>query len=174
MISTKEMDPIEAARRGHHGAVERLIELVWSDAFRIALSVVRDRTFAEDAAQEACAILFRSIRSLRSADAFKVWFFRIVMREAIKLERRALREQAPDQHPASDLGATDQRVDVRSALFKLPPRQRAAVVLHYYADLNSVEIAEILGIPDSSVRFHIMRAKRSLQHLLAREFENVM
>ena len=96
------------------------------------------------------------------------------MREAIKLERRALREQTPGQNPCSDPGATDQRVDVRNALFKLPPRQRAAVVLHYYADLNSVEIAEILGIPDSSVRFHIMRAKRSLQHLLVREFEHAI
>ena len=169
------MDIIEAARRGQPGALEQLIESVWGDAFRIALSVVRDRTLAEDAAQEACAILFRSIRTLRSPDAFKVWFFRIVMREALKLERKAERAAgAVVNFPRADIPGAEVKVDVRQALFTLPPRQRAALVLQYYADLNSREIAEILGIPDSSVRFHIMRAKRALQDMLTMEFENVI
>lgn len=164
---------IDAARRGRRPDIEALIEAVWGDAFRIALSVVRDRTLAEDAAQEACAILFRSIRTLRSREAFRAWFFRIVMREALRLERKAapLYEICED---AGGLNGAEIRADVRDALFRLPQRQRAALVLHYYADLTSPQIAAILAIPDSSVRFHIMRAKRSLYKMLGGEFEHAV
>ncbi len=53
------------------------------------------------------------------------------------------------------------------ALGSLPPTQRAVIALHYYADLNSREIAAIVGMPDATVRYHLARARRRLEALLA-------
>jgi RNA polymerase sigma-70 factor (ECF subfamily) len=160
-------DLIAAARDGDRTDVDRLIQAVWPHAFRIALSMLRDRPLAEDAAQEACAIVFRSVAGLRSVEAFSTWLYRIVLREAMAVERRC--------RPARIIGElkqvfttddADARIDILDALARLTPVQRACVTLAYYARMNSREIAAILSIPDSSVRFHIMNAKKHLEHML--------
>jgi RNA polymerase sigma-70 factor (ECF subfamily) len=165
---------VEAARGGNRRDVEALICAVWAHAFRIALSVLRDRGLAEDAAQEACAIVFRSIKRLRSAQAFKVWFYRIVVREALEIERRRVCSAEIDEMIARESEVTNilLRVDVHTALASLSPPQRAAVALHYYAGLNSAEIGIVLRMPGSSVRFHIMNAKRVLQESLREHREH--
>lgn len=165
------MELVASARLGTQEAIEDLIRAVWPDAFRIALSVTGDRYLAEDAAQEACAVLFRSITKLRVSDAFKVWFFRIVMREARRLQRKKISQECYDDATfANDLSKAITSLDLQNALSKLPAEQQTAVMLYFYADLDSREIAKVLGIPDSTVRFHLMRARRSLHVSLTREF----
>ena len=161
-------DAIEAARLGEPGAADRLLEQAWPHAFRIARSILHDEGLAEDAAQEACAIVYGSVTRLRSAFAFRVWFYRIAVREAMRLDRKRalLAVFAPEPVAYVDPGASVERLDVRLALERLSRAQRAAVVLHYYAEMNSREIAAVLGVPDSTVRFHLVRARHTLEALL--------
>lgn len=162
-----EHDLIAAAIDGGVAEADALLRAVWPRAYRIAFSVLRNRMLAEDAAQEACAVLFRSIGKLRCAQAFGVWFYRIVVRQAVALEKRNAHPQPePLCSGGSDLDASLLRIDVAKALAALSPPQRIAIALHYYAEMNSREIAQVLAIPDSSVRFHIMRAKRALEQTL--------
>ncbi len=159
---------IEAARLGEPGAADGLLEQAWPHAFRIARSILRDDGLAEDAAQEACAIVYCTVTRLRSAFAFRVWFYRIAVREAMRLDRkRALASAFTDELVAvADPGDSIERLDVHRALGRLSRAQRAAVVLHYYAEMNSREIAAVLRVPDSTVRFHLVRARRKLEALL--------
>src|SRR5665213_3541663 len=62
-----------AALAGDEAAVEELVAAVWPGCFRLAASVIGDRSLAQDAAQEACAIVHRNIRSVRNAAAIDVW-----------------------------------------------------------------------------------------------------
>ena len=73
---------IEEARNGGPTQIEALLEIVCPKAYRLARAIVNDRVEAEDAAQEACITMYRTIAELRSAAAFRVWFYRIVVREA--------------------------------------------------------------------------------------------
>jgi len=161
---------IDAARAGERAALETLIAVIWPHAFRIALSILRHAPAAEDAAQEACARVVTAIGGLRTSAAFSVWFYRLVVREALRIERRAPAREPLDPcllASASPLTDALVRVDVLHALGALPARQRAVVALHHYADLNSREIAEILGIPDGTVRYLLSLARRRLESLLA-------
>jgi RNA polymerase sigma factor (sigma-70 family) len=91
------------------------------------------------------------------------------VREAMRIERRAPAHEALDPDTlASATPLTDAlvRVDIFRALGALPARQRAAIALHYYADRNSREIAEILGTPEGTVRYHLSLARRRLESLL--------
>lgn len=63
-------------------------------------------------------------------------------------------------------------VDVWQAL-SLPKKLRDVVVLRYFEDLSSREIASVLGVPDGTVRFRLMIAKRRLRPLLDDSFQNV-
>lgn len=147
--------------------IEQLLEAAWPDAFRIAHGITRDRALAEDAAQEACIAAYRSYGQLRDRDAFRPWFYRMVVRSATALAKKSAREHRREiESPRVEPPNVD-RVAVGSALDVLPPTQRAVVVLSYYADLKSREIAAILGITDGAVRFRLYLAKRHLRCLLS-------
>jgi len=160
---------IDRAISGSVEALERLLEAIWPDAYRIAYSIVRERAAAEDAAQEACAIVYRKIATLRSAAAFRVWLYRIVTREALRQPQRSAQQsfEAPQQNTPD----RESRLDVGRALDSLSPDLRAVVILHYYAELTSKEIAAILSIPAPTVRFRLMLARGRLRPLLEERAE---
>jgi RNA polymerase sigma-70 factor (ECF subfamily) len=157
---------VEAAARGGQADIERLIEAAWPDAYRLARSVLGDASAAQDVAQEACVALYRSIAGLRSADAFRVWFYRIVVREATDYQRRRRRAESISGTVAETQADPTDALDVWRALDRLPSSLRKVVVLHYFEDLSSREIARILRIPDGTVRFRLMVARRRLRPLL--------
>lgn len=59
---------VEAARAGDPADIERLLETVWVDAYRLAMSITAQAQSAEDAAQDACVVMFRGISSLRNRE----------------------------------------------------------------------------------------------------------
>ena len=158
---------IEAARGGQRSDVDRLLAAVWPSAYHLAYAVLGDTQQAEDAAQEACIALFRSIASLRSTEAFRVWFSRIVVREAgaIKRRRKRTEPQALSTFARFD-DDTATALDVWRALDSLPGPLRTVVVLRYFEDFNSSQIASVLRIPAPTVRFRLNVAKRRLRPLL--------
>jgi len=155
---------VRAAQAGAPADMEVLLAQLWPHAYRVAFSVAQDRVLAEDAAQEASAIIYREIGNLRSPDAFRVWMYRIVIREALRLVKRDA--TAPNVSQPQDEPDIESRLDVLRALARLPAQLRAVVVLRYYADLNSREIATVLGIPSATVRFRLGQARQRLSHLL--------
>jgi RNA polymerase sigma factor (sigma-70 family) len=160
---------VESARV-ETGALERLIEAVWPEAYRVALAVLRDRGLAEDAAQEACATIARSLGALKNPGTFAAWSYRIAVNAAITIGRRRPPVRSLDR--VIDRGSsvdTAEAVDLDNALAALPVVQRAVILLHYYAGLKSREIADATGLPSSTIRFHIMLARRALRRALAVE-----
>lgn len=162
------MDPetIERARGGGD-ALEALIAEAWPSAYRVALVVLRDRDLAQDAAQEACVALTRSLDSLRTPASFAAWMHRIAVRCALDAARARARhaslEALADREVVSD---SAQAIDLYHALASLSPVQRAVVFLHYFAGLRSHEIAAAIGVLPPTVRFHLMRARRRLRAAL--------
>ncbi len=155
-------------REASDAEVTSFIQAIWPQAYRVAFSVLRDHGLAEDAAQEACAIILDAMPKLRAPQAFNVWLYRIVVRTALSIGKKQRRDEqfaleiAASTEPAESLV----KIDVMRALDRLTPRQRAVVALHYYAQMSSREIAKVLAIPDSTVRFHVMNAKKILEPLL--------
>jgi len=158
-------DRIAAALAGEAGSAERLVSGVWPGCFRLAASVIGDRDLAEDAAQEACAVVYRKVRSLRSVDAFDSWLYRIVMRESSRVRRRhgVVAEQAIEPYAVNDETTS---LDVWKALSALPPDFRDVTVLFYFDDLKTEEIATILRVAHATVRTRLARARERLRGLL--------
>jgi RNA polymerase sigma-70 factor (ECF subfamily) len=154
------------ARNGDPASVEALLAAVWDDAFRIARAIVPDDSDAQDAAQDACAIVYATIASLRSADAFPAWFYRIVVRCATRLAKRRVRGSPGIEHVASMPAAPLDRIDLQNAIEALPLGLRIPLILHYFADLSTADIARAMRIPSGTVRFRIMLARRRLRPLL--------
>ncbi|HEX3549714.1 MAG TPA: sigma-70 family RNA polymerase sigma factor [Candidatus Elarobacter sp.] len=160
-------DLIAGALDGDEPATERLIATVWPPCFRLAATVIGDRALAQDAAQEACVIVHRSVRGLRSAAAFDAWLYRIVLREAARVRRRhpAAQEPAAEAVDTSDAGDTA-ALDVWRALARLSPELRDVTVLFYFDDLTTEQIAAILRVRHVTVRTRLVRARERLRGLL--------
>jgi RNA polymerase sigma factor (sigma-70 family) len=160
-------DLVVRASSGDNAAAAELLQSVWPDAYRIAWSVLNDRQAAEDAAQEACARAWSSLRRLREPERFPIWFYRIVVNECRRLRRAWGREAAVAALiPCANEPPLEEGIDVRRAIEALDPRLRLAVLLRYYYQLNSTEIAEVVRASPVTVRWRLMLAHRRLRRLL--------
>jgi RNA polymerase sigma-70 factor (ECF subfamily) len=148
--------------------MDRLLITVWPEAYRVAATILRDRTLAEDVAQEACIIIARSLRMLTAAAAFPAWSYKIIVRQAISATRKRSRQAARYFGHKGEPIPVDrtETIDLENALATLAPKQRAAVILHYYVGLSSREISDATGLPRSTIRFHLMLARRRLRKAL--------
>jgi RNA polymerase sigma-70 factor (ECF subfamily) len=120
-----------------------------------------DRGISDDAVAETFAQLLRRGGEVRNPGAW-IWTtaFRIAARE---LQQRSATLPDPPDTPY-DPAMADQRM--LSAIARLSDRQRAAVVLHYYADRPVKEIAATLGSTPAAISVHLFRARKNLRALL--------
>ncbi|MGB7047309.1 MAG: RNA polymerase sigma factor [Candidatus Cybelea sp.] len=149
--------------------MEALLAAWWPEAYRIAYGILRDRSYAQDAAQDACAIIYQRLKTLRSIGSHRAWLYRIVVRCAKTTARTQPQLGASAERslarPTSGL-AIDEALDLDKALEELPPAMRTLVFLRYYADLTSREIGTVMGIPSATVRFRLAIARNRLKRIL--------
>ena len=106
---------------------------------RVAASVTDDSERARDAVQEAFATAVRKRRSFRSDGPLEAWVWRIVLNAARSDVRRSIPAVEYDEPHAAN-GHPDRDAELRVVLARLPERQRTAIFLRYYADLDYAAI----------------------------------
>jgi len=139
---------------------------------RACALVTLDRSLAEDLAAEAFARLWSHWGRIRSEDHAGGYVFKTAMRLASREVRRRGRRAAtdpPGSHTMDEVGAALTRRDVSEALAALPLRQRQAVVLRDWAGFDTVDVARMLGMRESTVRVHLSRARTHLRAALSVE-----
>jgi len=120
-----------------------------------------DREIASDSEAEAFAQAIRRGDALRDPLA---WIWKAAFRIAAGELKDRGTQPPPMSEPMYEL--PEPAAEVTVALRQLPPQQRAAVVLHYYADRPIREIAELLGTSSSTVAVHLHRGRNRLRDLL--------
>jgi RNA polymerase sigma factor (sigma-70 family) len=129
---------------------------------RICGSIALDR--GDDAAQETLIIVLRNLPTLREPAALRAWVRRIAVRESVRMASGArdipVAEVSEAEPPAVDL---DGSLDVRTTLARLPPHQRAVLVLRYLEDLSEEQTAEVLGVESGTVKSRAHRARHAFE-----------
>ena len=129
---------------------------------RVATSVTGDSERARDAVQEAFATAVRKRRSFQGSGPLEAWVWRIVLNAARSDVRRNAAQVAYDAPTASN-GHPETDAELRAVLARLPERQRTAVFLRYYADLDYASIGEALGIRTGTVAATLNAAHAALR-----------
>jgi RNA polymerase sigma factor (sigma-70 family) len=153
-------------RRG--ASLEELEALYRSrfDVFsRVAAGVTGDAERAHDAVQEAFANAVRKRGSFRGDGPLEAWVWRIVLNAARSDVRRSAPAADREVRAASN-GHPERDVELRVALARLPERQRTAVFLRYYADLDYAAIGEALDIAEGTVAATLNAAHAALRACL--------
>jgi RNA polymerase sigma-70 factor (ECF subfamily) len=168
-----EQTAVRLCQRGDPAGLASLVLRQQAEALRVAALITRDPQLAEDVVADAFLTAFRRIHSFDAERPFRPWFLRVVTNTALKSLRSRRREipwlatadhgsstvpvpfgiaARAEESTAKDIATVDDHETVRWALRALPPKQRAAIILRYFADLNEGEIALALGIPRGTVK----------------------
>jgi RNA polymerase sigma-70 factor (ECF subfamily) len=160
---------IERARAGDDDAFDELARSRIDSVYRTALAILGSPADARDATQEALVSMWRGLPSLRSADSFDGWLYRITVnasRMALR-RRRGVREVSlvVDAYvsPAPDLPGFDVAFD------RLSVEQRALLVAHHLDGFSVADLAVRLGIPEGTVKSRLHTARGALEKALEAE-----
>ena len=168
-----DRDLVESAQGGDREAYVDLIRDRSDRLFAIAQRILRDVDRAEDALQDALVIAWRDLRGLRDPDRFDAWLQRLLINVCIGQATRERRRTANLRVlPVDGPAAPDQLLSVADrdllerGFRRLPPDQRAILVLHHYLGYAPSEIAETLGIPAGTARSRLHHAHRAMRAAL--------
>lgn len=178
-LNGTEMDALATALTGAvvsaDVSLEREFEQLLADcpslAYRVAMSVLRNRAEAEDVAQEAMLRAYRNFRSLRDRTKFRGWLVRTAwrlsldrIRAAGRRERREMATLQMQREPhAEDVAASNEfERHVAAALDKLPEKLRVVMVLAAIEGYNMKEVAMLLEVPEGTVKSRLFLARKQM------------
>jgi RNA polymerase sigma-70 factor (ECF subfamily) len=145
--------------------------------YRFVLRIVRDEQLAEDVVSEVFLQVWRQADQFQGRCAVSTWLLSIARNVAITTLRRNTTVELDDKTAGSLVDHADdpERSTVtkeigsliRHCLTRLSPSHREIIDLVYYHDMAVDEVAEILGIPASTVKTRMFYARSQLRRLLA-------
>jgi RNA polymerase sigma factor (sigma-70 family) len=161
---------VEALRGGRPEVLADLLDLYGREIQGVAYLILRDRAAAEDVMVDTLLTAFARGNQLRDPGALRAWLLRIATNHALGAHRKGARIIHLRALPEAMGGPVWPDQDDRAALWEgieaLAPRMRAAVVLHYYADLQVDDVAIALGISPNTVKTQLKTALRQLRTAL--------
>jgi RNA polymerase sigma-70 factor, ECF subfamily len=150
--------------------------------FRIAYSILRNHHDAEDTAQECFLRVWKHKDRLQDVQNAKTWLARIAWTTALDKRRSSraivslsdeqsgteLAQSIPDLAVAADqqLASAQMQKMLERLIVRLPEDLRSTLELSTVQELNSAEIAEVMKIPEGSVRTRLFRARKQLKEKL--------
>jgi RNA polymerase sigma-70 factor (ECF subfamily) len=179
---------VEAVLAGDRDAYRRLVERESASVVAACARILGDRSEAEDVAQEAFVIAYRSLGSWRADGPFGAWLARIAVRLAVRnagkrrqvtwLDPIAAEADEPGRDRFRTSGASDavdpahsvlraeQDARVRAAVASLDEPYREVVALRFFAERSLLEIAEATDRPLGTVKTHLHRGLARLRRAL--------
>ena len=154
----------ERARHGDARAFEEAIRQHQGMVFSLAYRVTRDRSSAEELAQDVFFELYRNLNRLESPDHVTNWLRRVTSHRCIDWCRRHKPATDPLTEATSvrSIGPTPRDVLFEARLWQmvaaLAPDPRMVVILRYQEDLDPSEIANVLGLSVNTVKSHLRRS----------------
>lgn len=176
---------VERCLSGEEAAWEELVRTHTRRVYSICYRFTGSEGEAQDIAQEVFLRVFQSLKSFRSGEgSFVVWLTRLTRNLLIDHYRRGkmrrLTDSIEDQLPRLEEESVQSRADaalsgreaseiLQAALRKLSPELREAVILRDLEDLEYKEIAQVLKVPEGTVKSRLNRGRAELARILRRQ-----
>ena len=165
---------IARCKAGDQSAHSRLYKLYSKAMYNVGYRITGSEEDAEDVLQEAFINAFKNINSYRGDATFGAWLKRIVVNKAINALAKKKHESIPEdenwdiaeEEPTVDYGNELTVERVRQGIEQLPDGYRSVLSLYLLEGYDHQEIAEIMGITESTSKSQLNRAKGKLRELL--------
>ena len=178
---------VDMAQKGNDQAFAELVERHYNSCLKLALSILRDKSDAEDEVQNACWKAFEHLSQFNREAKFSTWLTRIVVNQCLMRLRQAkraklfymddtqvgeetmtleLRDDNPT--PEEELGRLEVAEVVQHEIDRIPPLLRNVFILRDVQQLPMEEVAEQLGISIAAAKSRLLRARLELRTRLSR------
>ncbi len=173
-------------KAGDDASFNLLLQKYRTPLINFLYRMVRDSATAEDLAQEVFLRVYRARKQYSPSAKFTTWLFRIATNLAlnsvrdnrhrqmdVSIDRPVEEDEAPLQLPAREMRIDEHMIErdraefIRQAISSLPEKQRVAVLLHKYEEMDYPEIAKILECSESALKSLLFRAYETLRVQLA-------
>ena len=175
-MNESESEWLVRAQKGDDLAFARLVELYQKPVYNLCYRMLGNPGDAEDAAQEAFLRAYKNLRRYDSDRPFATWLLSIASHYCIDQlrkrrfnafslddeERAWLEPPDPAIGPEKSVSMQEKQAQVQQLLEQLSPKDRAAVVMHYWYDYSYEEIAQELSLTVSAVKSRLHRSRRDL------------
>lgn len=150
---------------------ERLVNQFQASLLRTCYMYLRDQEQAEDAVQETFFKAYRNLGAFRGESAEKTWLMKIAVNTCHDMRktgwfRHMDRRVTPEMLPEASVPFQEFEEGLIVEVINLPLRLREVVLLYYYQNMDTNEIAQTLGIARSSVSGRLQRARKKLREIL--------
>ncbi len=167
MVAANEHEAMSSAvamaAGGDELAFARIVKAHHDDMTRVCFVICRDAELTQDAVQQAWTIVWRQLGKLREPERLRSWLVAIAANEARQLMRRSRRREIVELNlrttgtGSGDTTAWVHGMDLRNALGRLSPDDRALLALRYVAGLDSFELSRVTGLSPSGTRARLAR-----------------
>jgi RNA polymerase sigma-70 factor (ECF subfamily) len=179
-----EIEAIACLRAGDIAGLKVLVGLYQAEAVQAAFLITQDRRVAEDVVQTAFLRAYEKIGGFDDSRPFRPWFLRIVVNDSIKSARRQERQVfLPDEdeggllaiqkrlnetirEPEEEIQRRELIHEIQTAISCLSPAQRASIVMCYFLEMNTTEVADQMKVEAGTIRWHLSVARKRLRELL--------
>jgi RNA polymerase sigma-70 factor (ECF subfamily) len=176
MASLGEADLVAACQEGRPGAFDVIVARHRRTVYQLCYRFVGNHEDASDLSQDVFLRAFRGLRRFKGQSSLGTWLYRIGVNVCLNRVSAKVPLNEPidaEQHidhrteSPSDRVLRDERaVHVRTAIARLPRKQRAALILRMYHEMSHREIAEALGSSVGAVKANVFHALQNLKRLL--------
>jgi RNA polymerase sigma-70 factor (ECF subfamily) len=168
-------DALARSAKGDHVAFAELVSQHQSMVFSLACHFLRDRSVAEELAQEVFLNLHQNLSAIQSPAHLTFWLRKVTVHRCIDQTRRqkvrpqVSLEDVPE--PVAAQAEDDMLLSqmLRKVVDTLPEKPRMVVILRYQEDLEPAEIARVLKMPLNTVKSHLRRSLALLREKLSRK-----
>jgi len=171
--SERDSDIVECLQRGAvQQGFELLVNRYEGKIYRLSCSLLRDSSAAEDTAQETLLRIWKALPTFDSRAALSTWIYTIARNRCFTaIERRrdldsltdpAVEQAAEALQDTSGIEPEDQLVLLRELVDELPEHYRRVLTLFYYEERSVIEVANMLGMPEGTVKTALFRARALL------------
>jgi RNA polymerase sigma-70 factor (ECF subfamily) len=170
-------------KEGDDASFAALLERYRAPVIHFVYRMVQNQHIAEELAQDVFLRVYRARKGYEPNAKFTTWLFRIATHIALNAirdgrgergtesldDQEAKASELPDRRRTIEqvMVEYDRLAEVRRAVQALPAKQRAAVLMHKYQELDYAQIARALGCSESAVKSLLFRAYESLRRKLA-------
>jgi RNA polymerase sigma-70 factor (ECF subfamily) len=172
-VDSSDAQLTRRAQRGDRLAFAGLIERHERVIYNLSFRMLGDADDARDATQATFVKAFLSVKAFDPSRRFYSWIYRIGVNECLnEIRKKSGRMELDDGlvdatlGPAEEFEKAELRLHVRAALRRIPANDRVVIILRHYLDRSYREMAEILDIPEKTVKSRLYTARQRLASLL--------
>lgn len=160
---------VERAKFGDATAFSQVYQEIYKDLYRFALYTLKNSHDAEDIVGDTVMDAWKEIRTLRKAEAFRSWIFRILTNKCkMRLKQYVDKTMELPEDLVTNPRDICEEMDVRAAFAALQDEERLILAMNLFGGYSSREIGFQLQMSDNTVRSKQSRALKKMEALLAR------